>query len=127
MLKCRSGVACGVVVKAAVSTTQEILSLVRFPTPPSKLMQAAVRRKRVYKAACNSCQKRQLANPSPQKEASACHTDCFIHTNLTYILTCLPTKHLAGCLVSCGDRLPLTDSVCFIGSLCQIRLTCLIM
>ena len=64
------GAARGVVVKALVCTTLEILSWLRFPAPPSKLLQAAVWRKRDYKAACISCEG-QLANPSPPARSNS--------------------------------------------------------
>ena len=89
------GAGCGVVDKALVSFTLEILSLVRFPAPPSKLLQAAVWSKRDYKAACIS-----LLIPPPQQEATASHTDCFICTDLTnkptYLHTNRQTNNTSG-------------------------------
>ena len=66
------GAGCGVVDKTPVSFTLEILSRIRFPAPPSKLLQAAVWSKRDYKAACISCLcQRQLANPSPPPRSNS--------------------------------------------------------
>ena len=115
------GVARGVVNKTPICFTLEILSWVRFPAaPPSKLLQAAVWRKRDYKSSLQQLSKDSLPIPPPKQQLASL---CFIHTNLTNTPTYQTNQRVALSGIACQTNC----SVCFIGSLCQIRSMSLIM